>query len=163
MKELDHILRLWSHVEAAGESAVLATVVWTRGSSYRSPGAHLLVASAGRRAGSISGGCLEDDLLKKAWWFTEKGPIVRRYDTTPDGEIAASGYGLGCNGIIHVHLERLAPDQTSALDILQKVRSERKPATIEHVIAPGEVWVETLQPAIRLLVFGAGDDAVPLS
>jgi len=163
VKETERILDLWSATRSAGESAVLATVVKTRGSSYRLPGARLLITQGGRRAGSISGGCLEDDLLKKAWWFTEKGPMVRRYDTTPDGEIAASGYGLGCNGIIYVYLERLAPDQTSALDILQKVRSERQPATIEHAIAPGEVWVETLQPAIRLLVFGAGDDAVPLT
>lgn len=163
MKETERILELWSAARSAGESAVLATVVKTRGSSYRLPGARLLITQGGQHAGSISGGCLEDDLLKKAWWFTEKGPAVRRYDTTPDGEIAADGYGLGCNGIIHVSIERLAPDQTSALDILQRVRAERKPATIKHTIAPGEVWVETLQPAIRLLVFGAGNDAVPLT
>jgi xanthine dehydrogenase accessory factor len=163
MKEMERILELWSSARSAGESAVLATVVKTRGSSYRLPGARLLITQGGRHAGSISGGCLEDDLLKKAWWFSEKGPVVRRYDTTPDGEIAAGGYGLGCNGIIHVLIERLAPNEASALDIIQKVRTERQAASIEHVLAPGEVWVETLQPAIRLLVFGAGEDAVPLT
>ena len=111
MKELERILELWSAAQSAGESAVLATVVKTRGSSYRLPGARLLITQGGRHAGSISGGCLEEDLLKKAWWLTEKGPVVRRYDTTPDGEISTGGFGLGCNGIIHVRLERLTPGQ----------------------------------------------------
>src|SRR5581483_199264 len=97
MKELERILELWAEVERAGESAVLATVVRTRGSSYRLPGARLLLASNGRYAGSISGGCLEEDLLKKAWWLTQAGPALRRYDTTPEGEIAGE-FGLGCNG-----------------------------------------------------------------
>lgn len=163
MKETERILELWSQARSTGESAVLATVVKTRGSSYRLPGARLLITQGGPHAGSISGGCLEDDLLKKAWWFTEKGPVVRRYDTTPEGEISEGGYGLGCNGIIHVLLERLAPGETSALDTIRKVRAERQPASIEHAVGPGEVWVETLQPAIRLLVFGAGEDAVPLT
>ncbi|HMJ62558.1 MAG TPA: XdhC family protein [Bryobacteraceae bacterium] len=163
MKELERILELWSAAQTAGESAVLATVVKTRGSSYRLPGARLLITQGGQRAGSISGGCLEEDLLKKAWWLTENGPVVRRYDTTADGEIAAGGFGLGCNGIIHVLLERLAPGRASALDIIRDVRTQRQPASIEHVLAPDEVWVETLQPATRLLVYGAGDDAVPLT
>ncbi len=82
MKELEDILSLWQEAEAAGQSAVLATVVKTRGSSYRLPGARLLLTSEGRRAGSISGGCLEEDLLKKAWWLTEGGPGDQkiRYD-----------------------------------------------------------------------------------
>jgi len=212
MKELDHILRLWSHVEAAGESAVLATVVWTRGSSYRSPGAHLLVASAGRRAGSVSGGCLEDDLMKKAWWFTEQGPAIRRYDTTAEGEISTGAYGLGCNGTIDVLLERMMPDKASFLDLVRQVRAQRRPAAIARLIEPRDragqnltvdlngsvshnlpdsesaamleeqareaiaeaqsrhvsldaqrVFIETLIPAVRLVVFGAGDDAVPLT
>src|SRR5690348_2117972 len=102
MKELDQILQLWAQTERANETAVLATVVKTQGSSYRLPGARLLLTRSGQRAGSISGGCLEDDLVKKAFWFTENGPIVSRYDTTPDGEIGSGGFGLGCNGIIHV-------------------------------------------------------------
>src|SRR6185312_1955166 len=128
MKELEHILRLWSHVKAAGESAVLATVVWTRGSSYRSPGAHLLVTRNGRRAGSVSGGCLEDDLVKKAWWLTENGPTIRRYDTTADGEISTAEYGLGCNGTIDVLLERVMPSKSSFLDLVRDVRTHRRSA-----------------------------------
>jgi xanthine dehydrogenase accessory factor len=212
MKELEQILRLWAETEAAGQSAVLATVVETQGSSYRLPGARMLLTPSGERAGSISGGCLEEDLVKKAWWLTERGPMVRRYDTTPEGEIATT-YGLGCNGIIHVLLERLEPGRAPVLDLIRTVRSERIPAAVVHVNAPSEfvgqrltvgvrgevshnlarpdlvnlletearsalaeqssrsvlvddsveVFAETLAPALRLLVFGAGDDAVPLT
>ena len=212
MKELQQILELWQHAESAGQAAVLATVVKTQGSAYRLPGARLLLTRDGRHAGSVSGGCLEQDLLKKAWWMTEAGPMLRRYDTTPDGEIAAE-YGLGCNGIIHVLLERLMPESTTVLDLLRRVRAERRPAAVAHLFGPrsavgqrlvintcaeishnvddpelaasllaearaaleetasrspdlpngAEAFVETLAPAIRLVVFGAGDDAVPMS
>jgi xanthine/CO dehydrogenase XdhC/CoxF family maturation factor len=184
MKELEHILALWSQLEANGESAVLATVVKTSGSSYRLPGARLLLTRTGQRVGSVSGGCLEDDLVKKAWWLTENGPVVRRYDTTPDGEIAAE-YGLGCNGIIHLLLERVEPGRTEILDLIRQVRETRQSAVVAHVIAPAdavgqrtiqistaprvptstsgiEVVAVTITPPLRLLVFGAGDDAIPL-
>jgi xanthine dehydrogenase accessory factor len=211
MREIEQILKLWDRTSQAGESAVLATVVKTSGSSYRNPGARLLLTQTGVRAGSISGGCLEDDLVKKAWWLTENGPAIRRYDTTPDGEIG-SGFGLGCNGIIHVLLERLNPAERNVLDLIRHVRVRRQPAIWAHVVAPveaagrylsmdaagtlrqnlpsgvnilavqeqatlsllsgdsqhiqldgTELFLETLRPAVRLLIFGAGDDAVPLS
>lgn len=212
MKELEKILQLWARTQATGDSAVLASVVKTQGSSYRLPGARLLIASRGQRAGSVSGGCLEEDLVKKAWWITESGPVVRRYDTTPDGEIAAE-YGLGCNGIIHVLLERVTPGQAALLDLIREVRSQRRPAAVAHILAPSiaigqklilnaqreishnipdmqvvssltghadtalssqrssvirlendvEAFVETLIPAVHLLVFGAGEDALPLT
>jgi xanthine/CO dehydrogenase XdhC/CoxF family maturation factor len=199
MKEIAQILELWSTVAAAGEEAVLATVVKTQLSSYRLPGARLLLTKHGRRVGSISGGCLEDDVVKKAWWLTEKGPIVRRYDTTPDNEIATDGYGLGCNGIVHVLLERVKPGDAAILDLMRDVRTRRQAAAVAHVIEPPierfilggqnlpadieaearsalaaganrllrlderEVFIETLAPAVRLLIFGAGDDAIPLT
>ncbi|MGI9074323.1 MAG: XdhC family protein [Bryobacteraceae bacterium] len=212
MKELDQILRLWKEAEQSGESAVLATVVKTHGSSYRLPGARLLLAFDGRRAGSISGGCLEDDLVKKAYWLTERGPVIRRYDTTPDGEIG-SGFGLGCSGVIHVLLERLTPGEPTVLNVIRDARSERRFAVIAHLIHPPpltgqrlvidtlgtvshnigdaglegalereskiglsesasrmvwvnnevEAFIEMVSPGVRLLVFGAGDDAVPVT
>lgn len=185
MKEFEQILSLWSELEAKSEPAVLATVVKTSGSSYRLPGARLLLSRTGQRVGSVSGGCLEDDLVKRAWWLTENGPVVRRYDTTPDGEIAGE-YGLGCNGIIYLLLERLMPGNAEILQLIRQVRTTRKPVLIEHAIAPAsevgqravfdvsaqpqsresgsrvEVFAETLIPPLRLLIFGAGDDAVPL-
>ena len=162
MNEIAQILELWHRSKERSEQAVLATVIRTRGSSYRMPGARLLITASGQRAGSISGGCLEDDLVKKAWWLTESGPVVRRYDTTADGEIG-SGFGLGCNGIIHVYLERLKPGQPSALDTIEQVLQDRQPREHAYPAIEGETpLVETLTPPIRLLVFGAGDDAIPL-
>ena len=185
MKEIAQILDLWSAVSASGqEEAVLVTVVKTQGSSYRLPGARLLLTKQGQRVGAISGGCLEDDVVKKAWWLTEKGPIIRRYDTTADNEISTSGYGLGCNGIIHVLMERLRPGHAEILDLIRQVRATRSPATVAHILNPDthigqrlfdraelaaaanpgrEVFIETLTPAVRLLIFGAGDDAIPLT
>jgi xanthine/CO dehydrogenase XdhC/CoxF family maturation factor len=184
MKELGQILELWESVSAAGEEAVLVTVVKTQGSSYRLPGARLLLTKHGRRVGSISGGCLEDDVVKKAWWLTEKGPIIKRYDTTPDNEISTSGYGLGCNGIVHALMERIRPGHAEILDLIREVRRSRQAVTVAHVLNPAsqvgkrivnpvasyasdaegrEVFIETLTPAVRLLVFGAGDDAIPMT
>ena len=169
------ILHLWEQCRRVNEEAVLATVVRTAGSSYRLPGARLLIAPSGEHAGSISGGCLEDDLLRRAWWLSQDGPTLRRYDTTDEEESGA--YGLGCNGTIDILLERLVPGRTNALDILRQVRADRQPVTITHVLAPdkevgtvegagrpacNDVWIEQLLPPIHLLLCGAGDDAIPL-
>ncbi len=115
----------WQQAEQAGEEAILATVVDVSGSSYRQPGGRLLLTSSGKRVGAISGGCLEGDLQKKAWWLTEGGrSVVRLYDTSADAD-GPIEFGLGCNGVIHVLIERLLPgrealplraiEQTSAL------------------------------------------------
>lgn len=163
-REIGQILKLWGELESSGAEAVLATVVKTQGSSYRVPGARLLLAQDGRRAGSVSGGCLEEDLTRKAWWFTEQGPAVRRYDTTAEGEIAGQ-FGLGCNGIIHVRLERLRPGECPIMETLRRLVVNRRPETVSHDISDdgAERFVETLQPSVRLLILGAGDDAIPLT
>ena len=77
------------------------------------PGARMLVTEdGGWQAGSISGGCLEGDVLQKAWWRTRDGqPVVATYDSTvadddTRGEELAWGFGLGCNGVVEVLLER---------------------------------------------------------
>jgi xanthine/CO dehydrogenase XdhC/CoxF family maturation factor len=104
MTDLDQILPLWQELRRTGTEYVLATVVAVEGSGYRKPGARMLIAADGRRAGTISGGCLEGEVARKAFWRTENGPVVRRYSTTAeDGE---APYGMGCGGIIHLLLER---------------------------------------------------------
>ncbi len=185
MRERNQILELWRKLAEKGESAVLATVVRTEGSSYRMPGARMLQAQSGERTGGISGGCLEADLIKKAWWLTAKGPVLRKYDTTEEGEISTGGYGLGCNGVIHVLLERVTPDRPSVLPLLERVAQTRQRARVIHLLSPAEsvghwltvevddrvahnrrdpeVFVEELAPPTRLLIFGAGDDAVPVA
>ena len=82
MSELAAILAGARKAWAAGETPVLATVIATRGSAYRKPGARMLVTSQGWQAGSISGGCLEADVVRRAAWLVEQGkPVVHTYDT----------------------------------------------------------------------------------
>jgi len=84
MTDLENILPLWHSLEASGSDYVLATVVEVEGPSYRKPGARMLIANDGRRAGTVSGGCLEAEVAKRAWWLTESGPRVERYSTAAD-------------------------------------------------------------------------------
>ncbi|HXS77308.1 MAG TPA: XdhC family protein [Terracidiphilus sp.] len=106
MTDLEHILPLWHELERAGADYVLATVVDVEGPSYRKPGARMLIAADGRRAGTVSGGCLEAEVAKRAWWLTESGPVVGRYSTVADdGDMP---YGSGCGGVVYVLLERRA-------------------------------------------------------
>jgi xanthine/CO dehydrogenase XdhC/CoxF family maturation factor len=104
MTDLEHILPLWRELESAGADYVLATVVAVEGSSYRKPGARMLLAQDGRRAGTVSGGCLEAEVARRAWWLTANGPAVERYSTEDDdGE---RPYGSGCGGVVFLLLER---------------------------------------------------------
>jgi hypothetical protein len=69
---------------AAGRAKVLVTLVRAEGSSYRRPGAHLLIGADGEYAGTISGGCLEAEVVRKAAWMVRNGAIVERYSTLFD-------------------------------------------------------------------------------
>ncbi|KAB2654053.1 MAG: XdhC family protein, partial [Verrucomicrobia bacterium] len=107
MDETHAILSAWSAGGPALDGAVLASVVHVKGSAYRRPGARMLVLSDGSRIGTLSGGCLEGDVARKAAWWTSGGePSLRRFDSTSEG--AAWDFGLGCNGVISVLLERVA-------------------------------------------------------
>jgi len=104
MKDLQRILRLWRGLEAEGADYVLATVVAVEGPSYRKPGAGMLLAQDGRRAGTVSGGCLEAEVARRSWWHTANGPSVQRYSTVEeDGD---RPYGSGCGGVVWLLLER---------------------------------------------------------
>jgi xanthine dehydrogenase accessory factor len=105
MSELQQIVELWRAAKAGNEEICLATVVRVEGSSYRKPGARMLLTRSGRRAGTISGGCLEAEVKKKAWWLTEKGSTIQRYSSFFDDDSPVP-YGLGCGGTVHVLLER---------------------------------------------------------
>lgn len=185
MTDLEHILPLWRELEAAGTEYVLATVVKVEGSSYRKPGARMLLAADGRRAGTVSGGCLEAEVAKKAFWHTEAGPAVREYSTyDDDGEMP---YGSGCGGRVWILLERRGTAD-AAMRALEKAWNERLPLVIATVIEGDRVgervfpviagdaelaallkfkadlplWVEERAARPTLWVFGAGDDAKPL-
>jgi xanthine/CO dehydrogenase XdhC/CoxF family maturation factor len=105
MKELADIIALARTRRM--EHAALATVVRTEGSSYRRPGASLLIGSDGLRLGSVSGGCLERDVEKHAKEVLASGePRVVIYDTREDVDMVF-GTALGCGGLVEVFIERL--------------------------------------------------------
>ena len=133
MKELEEIVAAWEDVCAEGREAVLATVVQVSGSTYRRPGARMLLAAEGRLAGSVSGGCLEDDLVKKAGWHTRNGAALVTYDSTDEDDVVW-GFGLGCNGVVQVLLERVSPEAPGPLRLLQAVLQQRQPGVSATLI-----------------------------
>jgi xanthine dehydrogenase accessory factor len=104
----DAILRAAESLRARAEPFLLATVMHVSGSAYRRPGARMLCSETHWLAGSISGGCLEADVVKRGFFRTREQPAVLvRYDASADDD-ATSGYGLGCDGVVEVLLERIA-------------------------------------------------------
>ena len=111
MKEFKTILEAYLKVDFNERKAALATVVQVKGSSYRSPGARMLMLDNGRWVGSISGGCLEGDALRKARQVIMSGEArTVTYDTSNDDDNQL-GIGLGCNGIIDILIEPIHPDK----------------------------------------------------
>ncbi|AMA36902.1 TPA: XdhC family protein [Pseudomonas aeruginosa] len=136
MSGLNTLLDALLSEREAGREAVLATVVKVEGSAYRRPGARMLVSRFGRPEGTISGGCLEAEVAKKAWWLTEAGPALRSYSTAEadDASEEALSFGLGCNGKVHVLFERLPAGPCALVDALLSVRDRQQPAAIATVI-----------------------------
>ncbi|MGB6192368.1 MAG: XdhC/CoxI family protein, partial [Terracidiphilus sp.] len=131
MTDLGPILSLWHQLEDAGADYILATVVAVEGSSYRKPGARMLLAQDGRRAGTISGGCLEAEVARRCWWLTSAGPVVERYSTQEDD--GDRPYGSGCGGVVFLLLER----STSArplLDALERAFKARLPIAVATIV-----------------------------
>lgn len=136
MTDLENILPLWHELEAAKADYVLATVVDVDGPSYRKPGARMLIAQDGRRAGTVSGGCLEAEVAKRAWWLTESGPVVRRYSTgDDDGDMP---HGSGCGGVVYVLLERRATAEP-LLRQLETAFNARAPLAIATVLEGADI------------------------
>ena len=100
---------MYERARAEGAPLVLATVVATRGSTYRKAGAQMLIGSGGRYEGILSGGCLEGDLAGHAASVLETGtPKMVRYDNGGDDDLLW-GLGAGCEGGMDVWLVRLDP------------------------------------------------------
>src|ERR1700678_4626847 len=100
MVDRRRIVRQWRQ----GAAKVLVTLVRAEGSSYRRPGAHLLIGADGECAGTISGGCLEAEVVRKAAWKVRNGAVVESYSTLFD-DTAEVPFGLGCGGVVDLLLE----------------------------------------------------------
>lgn len=136
--ETAQVIALWKRAQKRGEQVCLATVVHVEGSSYRKPGARMLLSSGGERAGTVSGGCLEAEVARKAWWLTANGPALERYRSSlgEDGDDEGSGepWGLGCGGTVWVLLEQ---DPLPVLEALERALTAGEPAVIVAALKPG--------------------------
>jgi xanthine dehydrogenase accessory factor len=147
MTDLENILPLWHALEAAGSDYVLATVVDVDGPSYRKPGARMLIAPDGRRAGTVSGGCLETEVARRALWLTESGPVVERYSTAEDdGDMP---YASGCGGVVYVLLERRVT-AAPLLTALEAAFHARVPLAIATILDGANIATRVFAgPSIR--------------
>lgn len=133
MKEFQEIIEKVSQFNA-GERAVLATVVDVVGSGYRRPGARMLIDENGFGIGTVSGGCLEADVLERAKKVLDGGePIVITYDTTKD-ENSLFGLSMGCRGIVRILLEKVEKDSIF-LRSLEIILKQRRPEAIATMIS----------------------------
>src|SRR6266404_2419650 len=113
MKEIRDILRLFERHR--DQSLVLATLVRTHGSSYRRPGARMLICGDGTNAGSLSGGCLEEEVVRRAQdMMCDGAPALMSFDTR---------LRFGCNGSIDIFVE---PARDNFLSQLATNFSERR-------------------------------------
>jgi xanthine dehydrogenase accessory factor len=195
-----------------GQPFALATVTETAGSTYSKAGRHLLIKANGEHAGLLSGGCLEGDLADHARDVIHNGvACLISYDMRDDAD-DLWGIGLGCNGMMHILLQRLdagsnwqpfhalaaamagqqrrtaalviasdssiAPLGASAIadrsgQLLQQhdwseeiefVVPDSLPAIIPNASLAGHTSVLywAIEPWPRLLLLGAGPDAVPI-
>jgi xanthine dehydrogenase accessory factor len=215
MKELQDIVSDFVAIKSRGQTAVLATVVKVKGSTYRRPGARMLMTQNGCMTGSISGGCLENDVFEHAKQVMVSGePTLVKYDPEVAEEIIWA-LGLGCNGAVHVLIERLDKQLTFIAECLNNrlsgvlatvfsvegqvqakagnhlmLDSDRnvtneivdstlnqaiiadaqaalqeqksKVQTYQHSTGCVEVFIEFIKPPTPLLIFGAGQDAIPV-
>ena len=111
MRERRGIVDAWK----AGNGGVLVTLVRAEGSSYRRPGARLLTHTSGKgHTGTISGGCLEGEVVRRAAWLAREHAVIERYSMSFD-DTADIPYGLGCGGTVDLLFEPLHTPEADAV------------------------------------------------
>jgi xanthine dehydrogenase accessory factor len=159
--------RKWA---AAGHRFALITVARTWGSAPRPPGAWMILRDDGQVQGSVSGGCIEDDLIRRAadGEFNGSAPRLLRYGVTAD---EAHRFGLPCGGTLELVLEP-APDAALLEQLAQRIGTgqlvQRRVALASGAVTleggsagasqqwDGQTLVTLHGPAWRLLIIGAG-------
>jgi xanthine dehydrogenase accessory factor len=149
------------------EPFALATLVRARGSSYRRPGARLLIARDGLTTGALSGGCLEEEVARRAQEVIASGrPLLLSFDTR---------LRYGCNGAIDIFIEKIRPQFLDALGAARRAREEICLATnflgedslgsrvlLAQENISAEAFVQTITPPVRLIVVGEGPETATL-
>ena len=164
------VLRQISAWQREGHAAVLGTITRTWGSAPRPVGSLVAVRGDGHIAGSVSGGCIEDDLVARMREGTlaAKGVELVCYGISGD---EAARFGLPCGGTLEVLFEPLGPasaidDLLAALERGERVRRELQRASGKVTLAAAvggdalqlddERLLTTHGPHWRLFIVGAG-------
>lgn len=131
MKEIADLLKAHQKAVKDHKKTALATVVKVEGSSYRRPGARMLITEDGQLTGAISGGCLEGDALRKALSaIVQQENKLITYDTT-DEDDAKLGVQLGCNGVVHILFEPIIEqEELNPIAILTALQAQREDAVL---------------------------------
>jgi xanthine/CO dehydrogenase XdhC/CoxF family maturation factor/CTP:molybdopterin cytidylyltransferase MocA len=172
---LHQLLPFYRRARAAGVPLVFATVVATRGSTYRKAGAQMLIGPGGRYEGIVSGGCLEGDLAAHAASVLETGaPKMVQYNNGGDDDLLW-GLGAGCEGGMDIWLQRLDPAANwEPFETLARCFEQGEPSRYALVLesadpglplgtAPGtRVFEGSVAAPHQLLLIGGGPDALPL-
>jgi xanthine dehydrogenase accessory factor len=130
-KEIRDIISAFKEAQRQGRQTALATVVHVEGSSYRMPGARMLVEDNGTITGAISGGCLEGDALRKALLaINQKQNKLVTYNTLDEDDVTM-GVQLGCNGIVHILFEPIDPTNSdNPVALLERSLEQRRKVVI---------------------------------
>lgn len=151
MKDLCDIIREWR--QRRGESLALATLVRARGSSYRRPGARMLISPDGKTVGSLSGGCLEEEVALRAREVIRTGvPAVMEFDTRRR---------FGCAGSIEIFIERV--DEEFLGDLSRNLEARRSCFAVTTFEGdPRELGSHVLEFSVAKPGLEGGAPATPL-
>ena len=147
-KELRSIVENFDSITGAGRLAVLATVIDVRGSSYRLPGARMLIDEEGNTHGTVSGGCLEADLMVRAKRVRETAVAeVFVYDTSINDD-SVFGLNMGCRGVVRILLE---PAEPKLFEFLHHRLRSRQGGVVATVVGT-ELEDTDLRVGARLMI-----------
>ncbi len=164
------VIRAALNWQSQGHRVVMGTVVRTWGSAPRPPGSLMVIRDDGQVVGSVSGGCIEDDLIRRV----AAGELALRLpDTTTYGQTAEEvrRFGLPCGGSVQVVLEPLSA-QSQLRELLvfieQQQRVERRLDMVTGLVRmsvategdklqfDGQSLTTVHGPRLRLLIIGGG-------
>lgn len=159
------LLQFFDARAARKEPLVLATVLATQGSTYSKAGDLILIDANGVVCGMLSGGCLESDLAVRARVVVESGKAQTATYNLAAGDDDVWGLGVGCDGAMTIYLQPLQPAGNYApFDTIATALRGDAPVAVCIDGAAGEQLLQfTVRPPPRILLLGAGLDAVPLA